>query len=73
MVRIGEARINGLPLPTNEPPQEELNQESTFPEPPIALKLMVPASSEQKPDLSAATLVGTCAVEDKIISNALLP
>lgn len=33
---------------------------------------MVPVSSEQKPDLSEITLTGAWAVEDKIISKALL-
>ena len=64
--------INGLPLPTNDPPQVVLNHDKTVPDPPVALRFMVPASSEQKPDLSEITLTGAWAVEDKIISKALL-
>lgn len=63
---------NGLPLPTNEPPQELLNHESTVPVPPVADKLMFPASSEQNPDLSAVTADGGWAIDDRIISNGLL-
>ena len=64
--------INGLPLPANEPPQELLNQESTEPEPPVAVKVIVPLSSEQKPDLSTVIPEGACAVDESIISNGLL-
>ena len=72
VVTVGEAIVNGLPLPTNEPPQDELNQERIVPEPPEAFNVMSPESSEQKSDLSEVALAGDCAVEDKIISNELL-
>lgn len=32
VVSVGEAMINGLPLPTNDPPQVVLNHDNTVPD-----------------------------------------
>ena len=50
--------VNGFPVPTNVPPQLEVYQATCNPEPPVVLKSIVPASSEQKLVLSVLADVG---------------
>ena len=44
----GEGTTRPLPDPMDGPPQDAANHWSVAPEPPVALSVMVPESSEQK-------------------------
>ena len=72
VVETGEAINSGLPVPKNVPLHEPLYQVSTVPDPPVAVRVILPSSVEQKPDLSEEILVGAVAVGDNMISNGLL-
>lgn len=58
MVVIGEAIFKGFPEPTDVVPQPEVYHATEVPEPPVTLRLIVPASSAQKLFRSTLANVG---------------
>ncbi len=58
VVAVGEAMTNGLPVPMLVPVQLPVSHRSVVPEPPVADKLMLPASSPQKLLRSTAAEIG---------------
>jgi hypothetical protein len=58
VVVSGEATLSGVPDPTYVPPQLPVYHFSVSPDPPVAERLMLPASSAQKLFRSTEAVVG---------------
>src|SRR6056297_1334551 len=59
--------VRGFPVPISVPPHDPVNQCTSTPEPPVALRFIVPASSSQKLFSSEVTNVGAV-VPDPIVT-----
>ena len=55
---VGEGRTNGVPVPTEVPPQLPVNHSTVCPKPPVRDSEILPASSAQKLLRSVAAEVG---------------
>ncbi len=63
----GEGILRGLPVPISVPPQLPVNHRRIRPDPPVAERLIFPASFQQKPVLSDETEVGAVGAVSTVI------
>lgn len=70
MVPVGEAIFRGFPVPAKVVPHPPVYHATEVPEPPVTLKLIVPASSAQK--LFRSTLANVGAVGKEFTLTVIL-
>lgn len=75
MVTLGDAIFSGFPVPIEDVPHPPAYHATDVPAPPVTLKFIVPASSEQKLFRSVFAKVGAVALVsiERVISSLTVP